>query len=96
MTIIRIKLFGSSREIAGGNAEITLKFTDGSTITITDLRKRMLETYPKLEQIPFVFAINYKIVSQSLANTTTAPSAATTTAITPQDEIALLPPVSGG
>ena len=54
------------------------------------LRKRILQTYPRLTQIPFVFAINYKIV----ADEATTNSANTT--ITSSDEVALLPPISGG
>jgi molybdopterin converting factor small subunit len=85
MAIIRMKLFASARDIAGGRGEITLEFTEGATITVSDLKERALQTYPKLAQIPFVFAINYKIVSKLEA-----------IAITPYDEIALLPPINGG
>ncbi len=91
VTAIRIKLFASAKEIAGGgNSEITLEFREETKITFTELRKRILQTYPKLAQIPFVFAINYKIV----ADESTTNSANTT--ITSSDEIALLPPISGG
>ncbi|HKG42292.1 MAG TPA: MoaD/ThiS family protein [Nitrososphaeraceae archaeon] len=86
-----MKLFASVKEIAGGgNSEITLQFTEGEKITFTVLRKRILQTYPRLTQIPFVFAINYKIV----ADESTTNSANTT--ITSSDEVALLPPISGG
>lgn len=86
MTSIRVKLFASAKEVARGNSEITLEFTEGTIITFTELRKRILQIYPKLAQIPFVFAINYKIADEL----------PTTTTITPSDEIALLPPISGG
>jgi molybdopterin converting factor small subunit len=90
VTAIRIKLFASAKEIAGeGNSEITLEFREETKITFTELRKRILQTYPKLAQIPFVFAINYKIADESTTNTAN-------TTITPSDEIALLPPISGG
>jgi molybdopterin converting factor small subunit len=90
VTAIRIKLFASAKEIAGGgNGEITLQFTEGAKITFTELRKRILQTYPKLSQIPFVFAINYKIADEFTTNTAN-------TTITSSDEIALLPPISGG
>ncbi len=59
-------------------------------ITVPDLKERVLQTYPKLAKIPFIFAINYKIVSEPEADT---PSAI---AITPYDEIAIIPPISGG
>ena len=90
VTAIRIKLFASAKEIVGrGNSEITLEFRGKTKITFTELRKRILQTYPKLSQIPFVFAINYKIADESTTNTAN-------TTITSSDEIALLPPISGG
>ena len=90
VTAIRIKLFASAKEIVGrGNSEITLELREETKITFTELRKRILQTYPKLAQIPFVFAINYKIVDESTTNTAN-------TTITSSDEIALLPPISGG
>lgn len=90
VTAIRIKLFASAKEIVGGgNSEITLEFREETKITFTELRKRILQTYPKLAQIPFVFAINYKIADESTINTAN-------TTITSSDEIALLPPISGG
>ena len=90
VTAIRIKLFASAKEIVGGgNSEITLEFREETKITFTELRKRILQTYPKLAQIPFVFAVNYKIADESTTNTAN-------TTITSSDEIALLPPISGG
>lgn len=90
VTAIRIKLFASAKEIVGrGNSEITLEFREETKITFTELRKRILQTYPKLAQVPFVFAINYKIADESTTNTAN-------TTITSSDEIALLPPISGG
>ena len=90
VTAIRIKLFASAKEIVGGgNSEITLEFREETKITFTELRKRILQTYPKLAQIPFVFAINYKIADESTTDTAN-------TTITSSDEIALLPPISGG
>ncbi len=90
VTAIRIKLFASAKEIVGGgNSEITLEFREETKITFTELRKRILQTYPKLAQIPFVFAINYRIADESTTNTDN-------TTITSSDEIALLPPISGG
>ena len=90
VTAIRIKLFASAKEIVGGgNSEITLEFREETKITFTELRKRILQIYPKLAQIPFVFAINYKIADESTTNTAN-------TTITSSDEIALLPPISGG
>ncbi len=90
VTAIRIKLFASAKEIVGGgSSEIILEFREETKITFTELRKRILQTYPKLAQIPFVFAINYRIADESTTNTGN-------TTITSSDEIALLPPISGG
>lgn len=54
----------------------------------------MFKKLPKLAQTSFVFAINHKNSFESVANSATA--SATTTTITPYDEIALLSPISGG
>jgi molybdopterin converting factor small subunit len=83
---IKVKLFASAKEIAAGNDQIILEFTKGNIITLTDLRKRILNIYPRLEDIPFLFAINHKI----------APEFANSTTVTQFDEIAVLPPISGG
>jgi hypothetical protein len=51
MTIIKIKLFALAKEIVGGKAEITLEFTEGMTITVPDLKKMVLQSYPGLGSI---------------------------------------------
>lgn len=93
---LRVKLFASAREIVGGKKEIVIEF-EQKPIEITNLRKRILQIYPQLKNVPFVFSVNCKIVSDkptidTNGNNTT--SMATT--ITAEDEIALLPPISGG
>jgi molybdopterin converting factor small subunit len=102
ITTIRIKLFAIAKDMAGGNSQITVEFTEGTVITFAELRKRILQLYPKLEQIPFVFATNYKIVTdddkliKNKVNNNNNNTYAKNT-ITPSDsEIALLPPISGG
>jgi molybdopterin converting factor small subunit len=101
ITTIRIKLFAIAKEMAGGNSQITVEFTEGTVITVAELRKRILQLYPKLEQIPFVFATNYKIVTDDdklIKNKVNNNNTNTDTkkTISPYDEIALLPPISGG
>lgn len=54
-------------------------------ITVTDLRERVLQICPKLAQIPFVFAINYKVVSELNANTSDA-----STVVITYDEIVFI------
>jgi molybdopterin converting factor small subunit len=93
----KIKLFASAREIVDGKSEIVLEFKQ-KPIESTDLKERILQIYPQLKRIPFVLAVNYKIVidkpSTDIQGNKT--SGMSTTTITGDDEIALLPPISGG
>jgi molybdopterin converting factor small subunit len=94
---IKIKLFASAREIVAGKSEIVLQSKE-NTIKSTDLRERILQAYPELNQIPFVLAINYKIMKDKPFTDlrTDKTREMSTTMITGDDEIALLPPISGG
>ena len=92
---LKVKLFALTREMTGGKKEIKLEFEQKS-VTFTDLKEKILQAYPQMKSIPFVLAVNYKIVNEKEpidipSNTTT-----NTTVITADDEIALLPPISGG
>jgi molybdopterin converting factor subunit 1 len=80
---ITVKLFASSREIIGKD-KIRLKLTDQMT-TVGDLRKAILELYPSLHssKVHFAIAVNHKVATD-------------TTALNHLDEVALLPPISGG
>ena len=96
---LKVKLFASAREIAGGKREIELEFAQNS-VKIMDLKERILHIYPQMKCIPFIIAVNYRIVTDGQqignpgnTNTTTTMHATTLTA---DDEIALLPPISGG
>ena len=77
---ITVKLFASSKEIIGKD-KITLKLSE--KMTALDLRRMILEQYPQIARIQFVIAINRKIADD--ANT-----------VEEMDEVAILPPVSGG
>jgi molybdopterin converting factor subunit 1 len=80
--LLVVKLFASSREIVGKD-NITLKLTD-KDIKVRDLRRMILELFPSLStKIQFVIAVNHKIADES-------------TTISYIDEVAILPPVSGG
>ena len=94
---LKIKLFASAREMVDGKSEIVLEFKQ-KPIESTDLKERILQIYPQLKRIPFVLAVNHKIVidkpSTDIRGNKT--SDMSTTTITGDDEIALLPPISGG
>jgi molybdopterin converting factor subunit 1 len=78
---ITVKLFASSREIIGKD-KITLKLSE--KMTALDLRRMILEQYPQVvRKIQFVIAINHKIADDA-------------TTVDQMDEVAILPPVSGG
>jgi molybdopterin converting factor subunit 1 len=81
-SLVVVKLFASCREIVGKD-KITLKSTD-KMITARDLRRMISELFPSLPtRIQFVIAVNHKIANDS-------------TIINQVDEVAILPPVSGG
>ena len=82
---LRIKLFAILREIVG-KEQITLQLPseDGET-SVANLRKKILELHPEIsaKRIPFAIAVNANVVHERQV-------------IDEFDEIALLPPISGG
>ena len=79
---IKIKLFAILRERVG-ESEITITVPTG--ITVNHLNSEILKKYPQLRSFSnkFVTSVNCKVTTGN-------------TVITSKDEIALLPPVSGG
>jgi len=79
---VRVKLFASARE-AIGKDQIIVSLANQTTVG--DLKKKIFELYPSLasKKIPFIVAVNHKVVDDS-------------TTISHLDEVAILPPVSGG
>ncbi len=79
---IKVRLFANLRELVG-EWEITITVPSG--ITVSYLNNVILMKYPQLKSFSnkFVTSVNYKVTSGD-------------TIITSSDEIALLPPVSGG
>lgn len=81
--ILRIKLFGIFREKLRSN-NLIIPINDNS-ISLKELRKNLEESYPSLfmKGINFVFAVNKVIRNDNVE-------------VTPHDEIAVIPPISGG
>lgn len=78
---VRVKLFAYSRELIGKD-EIRLPMKD--RMTVGDLRARIMELYPTLSaKVKFVVAVNHKVADD-------------VTILNHMDEVAILPPVSGG
>jgi len=77
-----IKLFGLIRETAQ-TSEITLKF-EGNHVTVGDLKRRLGESMSELVFVSgFVVAVNLRVALDSAS-------------IRAEDEVALLPLISGG
>ncbi len=82
---LKVKSFAVLREIIG-KEQITLQLPrKDEGITVADLRIKVLELYPEIsaQKIPVGIAVNAKMVHDK-------------SIINDFDEIALLPPISGG
>ncbi len=79
---LSIKLFGSLGQ-AMRSEEITVNIDN--EITVSQMKKIVFETFPNLKKlnIPFFVAVNHKYATDSVV-------------IGTKDEVALIPPVSGG
>lgn len=79
---IKVRLFANLRELVG-EREITISVPGG--VTVSYLNNEILNKYPQLKSFSnkFVTSVNCKVTTGD-------------TVITSSDEIALLPPVSGG
>jgi len=81
MNTVKIKAFGITRDILG-QREAVLTIAGGNTVG--DLRKELVEKYPKLMGLRSLFiAVNSEYAEDSIV-------------LNEEDEIALIPPVSGG
>ena len=83
---LKVKPFAILNDIIGAQ-QITLKIPQKQEkkITVAELRKRILELYPEISahRIAMGIAVNAKMVNDR-------------SVINDSDEIALLPPISGG
>jgi len=77
-----IKLFASLKQAMNSDE---IKIDIDNEITVSDMKKIIFETFPSLKKlnIPFFVAVNHKYATDSDVIDTT-------------DEVALIPPVSGG
>jgi sulfur-carrier protein len=75
-----IKTFGIAREIMGGR-QVVVETTGG---TVGDLREELIRSYPQLRDLRSLFiAVNLRYAGDGVE-------------LAENDEIALIPPVSGG
>jgi len=79
---LSIKLFASLRQ-AMNSDKIAIDIDN--EITVSQMKKIIFETFPNLKKlnIPFLVAVNHKFAKDS-------------SVIKSKDEVALIPPVSGG
>jgi len=78
---MKVLTFGIAKDIVGG-PEMDLPYVEG--MTVLALKKTVLETYPKFEKLnSLAIAVNNEYADDDLQ-------------IKPQDEVVLIPPVSGG
>ena len=85
VVIVNVRLFASLREIAGkGQITLQLSSKDGM-MTVGNLKKKITEIYPTILslKIPIAVAVNGKVANDR-------------SALKDLDEVALLPPVTGG
>jgi molybdopterin synthase catalytic subunit len=79
---VTVKLFAILKDILA-KKEIRLVIPQGATISV--LKNKMIQEYPALNSFSnkFIFSVNYTVATND-------------TVIYANDEVALLPPVSGG
>jgi molybdopterin converting factor subunit 1 len=78
---INILAFGIAKDIFGAST-ITIELTDAATTA--DMKALLEERYPKLKQLAsYMVAVNNEYAENKLV-------------ITERDEVAIIPPVSGG
>ncbi len=78
---IKILAFGIAREIIGG-FETTLDLP--TTATVADVKRQLVAQFPNFEKlVSLKIAVNSEYATDDMA-------------LTPNDEIVIIPPVSGG
>mmetsp|Transcript_5795 Transcript_5795/g.12269 ORF Transcript_5795/g.12269 Transcript_5795/m.12269 type:complete len:113 (-) Transcript_5795:246-584(-) len=87
---LKVLLFASARDAADGESTVTCTLPGGSAATTTALRKTLASAYPDLgplvlDEEMITLAVNREYVP-----------AGEILVLKPGDEIALIPPISGG
>lgn len=78
---IRVLFFGMSKDIVGKN-QVSLEFDD--ELSIAEFRQRLTKHFPGLKKMPtFAIAVNEEYAEEGRL-------------ISPNDVVAIIPPVSGG
>ncbi len=79
---LSIKLFASLRQVMNFDE---IKINIDNEITVLQMKEIIFETFPNLKKlnIPFLVAVNHEFVRDS-------------DVITTNDEVAIIPPVTGG
>ena len=78
---INLKYFGLVADHTKKKEEVI--FFEGNSVTLLEVQTRLHEIYPELAKTTYSFAINQKLIQG-------------TTTVSNLNEIALLPPFSGG
>jgi len=78
---VKITAFGIAKDILKGKTT-SLKLNEGHAVT--DVRKALIQSYPDFQKLASLqFAVNEDYVSEDYI-------------VQPNDEVVLIPPVSGG
>ncbi len=87
--MLKVLLFGPARDACGGSSHIDIELGHGSD-NVADLRAAIWKTFPEMRHVleSSIFAVNNRMVPKRMENMETISS--------PQIDIVLVPPVSGG
>ncbi|MFH5886055.1 MoaD/ThiS family protein [Halalkalibaculum sp. DA3122] len=78
---LNLKLFGITKDVIGTKE---LEYNVSSAASVSSLKQKLIEEFPELDSLKsLAIAVNGEYASQDLP-------------LTEQDEIVLIPPVSGG
>jgi sulfur-carrier protein len=78
---LTLKYFGLITDFTKKKDEVI--FFEADSVTLLEVQSKLQETYPELKNANYSFALNQSIIQGNIA-------------LKNQDEIALLPPFSGG